>query len=114
MFPTPNGQVITKIGPYKEPLLPSGPPPLLPHHGGLHYSPLAFAHHANVKAAMQAMGMFSPNNRKDHGFKFPPPPMLPETPESPAYSAADSESSVPIYLTLVHSQVEVVLWPSLA
>jgi hypothetical protein len=100
MFPAPNGQVITKIGLYKEPLLPSGPPPLLPHHGGLHFSPLAFAHHANVKAAMHAMGMFSPNNRKDHGFKFPPPPMLPETPKPPAYSPVD------LHKARIHSRSE--------
>ena len=88
MFPAgANGHMVTKIGPYKEPLLPSVPPPLLQHHGGLNLGPLAFAHHANVKAAMQAMGMFS-SNRKD--LEFMVSPSMPESSKQ-AYSVIDSK-----------------------
>lgn len=86
MFPAANGHMV-KIGPYKEPLLPSGPPPLLQHHGGLNLAPLAFAHHANVKAAMQAMGMWSPH-RNDLEFKVQP--NMPQSSKQ-AYSVIDSE-----------------------
>ena len=96
MFPGPNGHVMTKIGPYKEPLLPSGPPPFLLHHGALNFTPLAFAHHANVKAAVQAMEMFSPG-RKDPGMKFPLPHLHPESHKPPAYPAIDGEPSVVLF-----------------
>ena len=87
MFPAPNGQMMAKI-PYKEPLLPSGPPPLFQHHRGLNFAPLAFANHANMKAAMHAMGMFSPA-KKDMGFKIPPAP--PESPKPHSYTASDGK-----------------------
>ena len=89
MFPAANGHMVTKIGPYKEPLLPSGPPPLLHHQGGLNLGPLAFAHQANMKAAMHAMSMLSPT-RKDLAFKAPTG-LAPDSPKHPAYSVIDSK-----------------------